>query len=49
MFWLYGMTRPGIEPRFLGPLANTHEAMGRYNFFNVYIYVSILKGVVLVV
>ena len=22
-FWVFGMTRPGIEPQFVGPLANT--------------------------
>ena len=25
-FWVFGMTRPGIEPRSLGPLANTLTA-----------------------
>ena len=24
IFWVFGMTRPGIEPRSLGPLANIH-------------------------
>ena len=29
IFWVFGMTRPGIEPRFPGPLANTtHDAKG---------------------
>ena len=23
IFWVFGMTQPGIEPRSLGPLANT--------------------------
>ena len=23
IFWVFGMTRPGIEPRSPGPLANT--------------------------
>ena len=26
-FWVFGMTRPGIEPRFPGPLANTLTIM----------------------
>ena len=24
-FWVFGMTRPGIEPKSLGPLANTNH------------------------
>ena len=30
IFWVFSMTRPGIEPQFLGPLANT-----------IYIYIYI--------
>ena len=26
-FWVFGMTRPGIEPRSTGPLANTLTIM----------------------
>ena len=32
--WVFGMTRPGIEPRSPEPLANTHYANGLY----IYIY-----------
>ena len=35
-FWVFGMTRPGIEPRSLGPLANTLliRPMARYETNN---------------
>ena len=29
-FWVFGMTRPGIEPRFPGPLANTNYIYLKY-------------------
>ena len=41
-FWVFGMTRPGIEPRSPGPLANTltarpmsgEEEMDKFNFID---------------
>ena len=31
IFWVFGITRPGIEPGFLGPLANTLTIMPMNN------------------
>ena len=33
IFWVFGITRPGIEPRFSGPLANIllFRSMARLN------------------
>ena len=36
-FWLFGMTRPGIEPRSPGPLANTLLKTG---VFSIRLYFS---------
>ena len=30
IFWVFGMTRPGIEPSSLGPLANTITIMPKW-------------------
>ena len=39
------MTRPGIEPRSLGPLANTLTIMPIYIYIYIYIYISVHENV----
>ena len=42
--WVFGMTEPGIEPRSLGPLANTLTIMpmsGTYIRVYIYIYIYV--------
>ena len=43
IFWVFGMTQPGIEPRSPGPLANTLTTMPMSGIknMNIYIYIYI--------
>ena len=36
-FWVFGMTRPGIEPRSPGPLVNTLTLMPIYIYIYIYL------------
>ena len=35
IFWVFGMTRPGIESRSLGPLANTQLIRSKLNYLKL--------------
>ena len=41
IFKVFGMTRPGIEPRSPGPLANTGPGLHIYIYTYIYIYIYI--------